>query len=561
MRLPAVSPAGSAALAFAAYLTASVALFGREVLERPTSTVVGSFGGDQSFFLWSLVHWTRVLGADEHPFLTELIYAPDGFNVAWSTTIPGPALIAAPLTVTIGPVATYNVLALLAPALSALAAYLLARRLTGSTSAALAGGWLFGFSTYTVAQTLNHLNLALVWLVPLGVLLVLQRRDGDVRRGTFVALLGVVLVGQFLTFPEVFATMTVIGATGLSVGVALSSTRDRARLVGLVPEIAAAYGLALVVLSPYLYFMLAHPNPIEQGLAPGFYSLDLENLVVPTAVTALGGERFADRSSRFTGNLTEQLAYLGPVLPLLLPAAIVTLRRRRAAWVVLLTGVVALLAALGPRLVVGGVRGLVLPWAIALDLPLLRYVLPTRIVVFLWLAAALLVALWVAAPGRLRALRIVAVVVAAVTLLPSRAEVPGTGRTWWSTEMDAPSLFDGDRVRQTLERDETVLVLPFGFLGESMWWQASTGMWFRMASGYAASVLPEPYAAYPIVPTFLGADPPTDAAGELRRFLRDKRVTVVLVEARQGARWRPLLATLGVQPRLEGEMLVYDVPA
>ncbi len=127
--------------------------------------------------------------------------------------------------------------------------------------------------------------------------------------------------------------------------------------------------------------------------------------------------------------------------------------------------------------------------------------------------------------------------------------------------MDAPSLFDGDRVRQTLERDETVLVLPFGFLGESMWWQASTGMWFRMAGGYAASVLPEPYAAYPIVRTFLGADPPTDAAGELRRFLRDKRVTVVLVEARQGARWRPLLATLGVQPRLEGEMLVYDVPA
>ena len=560
MRQPAVPSALSAALAFAAYLVASVALFGREVLERPTSTVVGSFGGDQSFFLWSLVHWTRVLGADEHPFLTELIYAPDGFNVAWSTTIPGPALAAAPLTLTIGPVATYNVLALLAPALSALTAFLLARRLTGSTPAALAAGWLFGFSTYTVGQTLNHLNLALVWLLPLAVLLVLRRRDGDLGRRAFVALLALVLVGQFLTFPEVFATMSVIGAAAFAVGVALSIGRDRARIVALGPEIGAAYVVALVALSPYLYFMLAHPNPIEEGLAPGFYSVDLENLVVPTAVTALGGERFAERSARFTGNLTEQLAYLGPIVPLLVVAAMITLRRRRAAWVLLLVGLVALLAALGPRLVVAGEPGLRLPWSLALELPLLRYALPTRIVVFLWLAVALLVALWLAAPGRLRAVRALAVVLAAVTLWPSQAERPATGRTWWSTEMDAPALFDDARVRAELEQGETALVLPFGFLGESMWWQASTDMWFRMAGGYAASVLPDPYAAYPIVRTFLGGAAPPDAPGELRRFLRDKGVTVVLLEPRRGGALRPLIETLEVTPRLEGGMLVYDLP-
>jgi hypothetical protein len=239
MRLRAGSPTLTAALAFVAYLVASVGLFGREVLERPTTTVVGSFGGDQSFFLWSLVHWTRVLGADEHPFLVDFIYAPDGFNVAWSTTIPGPALVAAPLTLTLGPVPTYNLLALAAPALSALTAFLLARRLTGSTGAALAGGWLFGFSTYTVAQTLNHLNLALVWLVPLGVLLVLRRRDGDLGRRSFVVLLALVVVGQFLTFPEVVATMTVIGGATFAASLALASRRDSGRLLALAPEITA----------------------------------------------------------------------------------------------------------------------------------------------------------------------------------------------------------------------------------------------------------------------------------------------------------------------------------
>jgi hypothetical protein len=103
-------------------------------------------------------------------------------------------------------------------------------------------------------------------------------------------------------------------------------------------------------------------------------------------------------------------------------------------------------------------------------------------------------------------------------------------------------------------------VLPFGFLGESMWWQASTGMWFRMAGGYAASVLPDPYAAYPIVRTFLGGPEPPDAGTELRRFLRDKGVTVVLVDPRRPGRWPALLEALGLSSRLSGEVLVYDVP-
>ena len=132
--------------------------------------------------MWSLVHWKLVATEGVHPFLTHDIYAPEGFNLAWATVIPGPALLMVPLTATVGPVVAYNVLALAAPALAAFTAFLLCREVTRNGLAALAGGYLFGFSSYMLGQTLNHVNLALVFLLPLGALVAVRHARGDLIR-------------------------------------------------------------------------------------------------------------------------------------------------------------------------------------------------------------------------------------------------------------------------------------------------------------------------------------------------------------------------------------------
>ena len=158
------------------YAAASVVLIGRFWLRAPQDAVVGSFGADQGFFSWSLVHWVETLIGNQAPFLTDRIDAPQGFNLAWATTIPGPAILLAPLTAVAGPLASYNLLAIAAPALAAWTAYLLCRHITRSALAAIVGGWAFGFSSYMLGQTLNHVNLALVWALPLIVLMVIALR-------------------------------------------------------------------------------------------------------------------------------------------------------------------------------------------------------------------------------------------------------------------------------------------------------------------------------------------------------------------------------------------------
>ena len=62
--------------------------------------------------------------------------------------------------------------------MAAWTAFLLCRQLSRRVAPALAGGLLFGFGTYESVETVNHLNLALVALVPLAVLLVLRRYAG-----------------------------------------------------------------------------------------------------------------------------------------------------------------------------------------------------------------------------------------------------------------------------------------------------------------------------------------------------------------------------------------------
>ena len=75
--------------AFAVYQAIALLVLGR-VLGDLHGSVVGRYGGDQSFFAWSLAWWPDAVRALRDPLITDRIYAPEGFNLAWATVIPGP---------------------------------------------------------------------------------------------------------------------------------------------------------------------------------------------------------------------------------------------------------------------------------------------------------------------------------------------------------------------------------------------------------------------------------------------------------------------------------------
>jgi len=102
-----------------------------------------------------------------------------------------------------------------------------------------------------------------------------------------------------------------------------------------------------------------------------------------------------------------------------------------------------------------------------------------------------------------------------------------------------------------------VLVVPYGYTGGSMLWQAETGMWFRMTGGYLTPQPPPDYAADPLLPMLTGQVKP-DPVG-IRNFLARRHVGAVIVDPAYPQQWTQALAALGLKPLAVGGILLYRV--
>ena len=513
-------------------------------------SVVGSYGSDQATFAWSLAWWPHAIEHGLHPLLTDLVYAPSGWNLAWTSSIPGPALLAWPLTAAFGPLPAYDVLALAAPALAAWCTYLLCRELETGTPAALAGGLVFGFGTYEAAETLNHLNLALVFTLPLAGLVVARYLRGALSDRRFVVLFALCVAGIFATFLETLFWATLGGALALGLGIAFARGGERALLLRCLALATLAYAIALVLAAPYLWVALAHPDPL--GISGRGFELDLANLIVPTRVTALRPSSLHHLASQLGGNnLTEQLGYVGPVLPAIAGFALWERRRQPLARVLAITIAVATVLALGSRLVVAGHRTwLQLPWTLVDSLPLASHALPARAFVLVWLALAVVVSLFLARGG---GLRWVAFGLMALTLMPSPDE------SLWATRLDRPALFEGDRWRSVIRPGENVLTVPFSYDGQAMLWQQESGFGFRLTGGYVSATLPQELWKYSIVRSIYGLPLPPLPNGEVRALTRGRDVDVVLVRRGRPGPWASVFTSALGAPRTAGGMLAWRV--
>src|SRR5438034_3694332 len=247
-----------AAVALGVYVFASILVFGLPVLGDLRHSYVGlgrpDLGTgftDPSVYMWSLVWWPHAIVHGMNPLVSHVVWAPQGVDLAWTTTIPGASILAWPVTELFGPVAAFNVWMLLAPALAGWTAYLLGRHVTGAFWPSLVGGYLFGFSSYELAQMTAHLNLALIFPIPLAVLLVLLRVEGRLRPLQFVLLMAGTLALQFSVSQELAFTMTAFGALVGLLALALFP-KGRRGLVNAAGWTAVAYLVAAVALLPFL---------------------------------------------------------------------------------------------------------------------------------------------------------------------------------------------------------------------------------------------------------------------------------------------------------------------
>ena len=528
------------ALTVALYLAGSLALHHR-LLPQLTTATAGWTSSDSYQFVWWIrwLPWSLANGHD--PLFTTFLHAPSGVNGLWNTPVPVLATLFAPITLTAGPVAAYNVAMILGPVVSGLALALALGAWIERWWPRAVAGLLYGFSPFVIAHSsVGHLNLvwavlppALLWLLH-GLLVAPHPRPW--RTGALVGVAFAVQTGIYTQTVALCAVLLVVVALMLAVRWPRAAVR---RAPDVLRAAAACLGTYAVLCAYPLYLLLAGPGrPRSEIRDPETTNSDAANVLVPTHLTAVplspGG--LAERLHTHSG---EQGGYVGVVLLAVVVAAVATARRPLTR-VVAAVGVVAWVLSLGVNLVVlGDDTGIPMPWRPMEHLPLVGEIETMRFQVVVALCVAVVVALWLDQlaghpAGPPRTLALAATGVAVLTWLPANQQVATPVVVPAFFAAGAPGLTRADIV-ETYPRSTGVWVGG----ARPMLWQVSSGFAYRATGGYYIGsdaehdlLLDGPATAYHqgALDVADGAPPPSaDAATAARDELRTLGVSAVVV--------------------------------
>jgi hypothetical protein len=402
----------------------------------------------------------------------------------------------------------------------------------------------------------GHLNLIFAFPVPLAVLAVLRCLDGEISARRFTLEIAALLVVQFLCGIELFATMTLFAGFALLVALIFFDDQTRARIIRMMGPMAAAYAIAMLVVSPYLYYLFAGGPAGPPAWPPGRFTGDLLNLFIPTEVNLLGTFGFARAITRkFSGDLYENGVYIG--IPLLI--VIEAYRRRKLGTPIgkflIAMLAIAVIASFGPALRVAGRAMLPMPWAMFTMLPVLSGALAARFAMYTSLVISVIAAMWFAdAPGRTLTKVIAA---ASVGLFQAPNLVP----SFWISKLDIPAFFTDRTYATELAPREIILPLPFPDSGKSMYWQADSDMYFRMAGGWTTTS-PFEFIRMPVVKYFYGGIDLPEAGDQLKAYIARFGVQAVVADPKEENfdSFKQTLDSLGVASQSKKDVWIYKIP-
>ena len=533
-------PAWKGLIAFATYLALAFVIWVVPILSRFGSQHIGEGLQDSRQFQWYMTWTPWALLHHINPLQSPYVFAPGGANLAWFAFVPGPAIVAWPITRLFGPMAALNTVMAVAPALAAWAAYLLCDRITGRFWPSLIGGYLFGFSAYIAANMIGFINLILIFPVPLLVYLVIRRTEGTYGPVAFVAAFTACLVALFSASTELFGTATIFLGFAYVIAV-LFAGRARLELLKTGALVLLSGVIALGLLLPYVLDVVRHApasplNPPERANAA-----DLWTFILPSPSQAVGGRALLPYTTRHV--LLPKLdgfAYMGIGVLVMLVGFAITEWRRRETW--LLLGFIAIVSmlTLGPTLHVATVARGSLPGKYFFDLPLIQSAIPVRFAAYSALAVGVIAALWLArARGPFAWVRWVIVGIAAVMLLPSSPH--------HSDPMVVPAFFTSGRVQQQIRQDENVYAIGVQ-RGDELVWQEASNYWFRLAEAYLGP-LPLELRTGPLshgLNVRKGPEVPP-APFDFANWMRQHQVTAVIMDDEAMSTYGPLLRDAGSQ--------------
>jgi hypothetical protein len=379
------------------------------VTGHPAGTITCQCG-DSSQELWFLAWTPYAILHGHNPFFTDAIFAGrGGANMIANTSWMFPSIVLAPITWLFGPVASFNVGAVLGPAVSAWSFFLAARKISGFLPGQLLGALLYGFSPFVIwNDPIGHLDFTLLFFAPFALVLIYDLTVMHVHRPHRVGLVfGLLVVIQFFTSTEFLAMCAVVGAVGALAAIAMAprSAWDQRRRI--CSALGAAAAVAAAALAYPIWFLFEGPRHIVGAPWPNSPALGAtawaivdagRNVHAPAFFEEIGGY-FGGGGPNFGSSAFPSLIYLGIPLLLLIAVSAVTWARSRLAWALVVAGVAAWVISFGTMLgtefdpVSMQVHPWWLPWRILAHIPLISQAAPLRFAALVTFAAAMLLTL------------------------------------------------------------------------------------------------------------------------------------------------------------------------
>ena len=478
------------AIIVAAFVLLSFGLYRELWLHLGDGYLVDS-GEDQNLFEWFFAVQAHALAAGHPTLYSDLQNFPAGVNLMANTAMPGLVLPLAPLTLLVGPTLTWAVLLSGGLAATAIAWYwLFSRHLVRSRWAAAVGAGCAVFGPPMISHAHAHPNFTATFLLPVIIGRLLRLREEPGRAVRHGVVLGLLLAWQVLIGEEPL----LIVATGLVVWtLAWAAVRPRTLLAAarpLLTGLGVAAVVSLVLVGYPLWVQFTGPGSYHR-LTHGPAGNDLASFgTLPRQ--SVGGQLL--HPGQQVENPTEQNAFFGwPLLVLLLVAA-VWLWREVPARLAAITVVVLAALSLGTPLyvdtVVTSVPG---PWLAMAALPLFSSLIEARLTLACLPAMGLLLAMasdraLIRPPCRprwtglgwltSRRLWFVALALAVLPILPVRFDTTPRPAT--------PAFFSSGDWRQYVRPGRAVLTVPppdpSG--AAALHWQVTTGFAFPLVEGY-----------------------------------------------------------------------------
>jgi hypothetical protein len=422
---------------------------------------------------------------------THTMNAPGTVNLMWNTPFLLAGVLAAPVTILLGPQVALTAILTVAFFTSAAAMFYVLRHWNVSVLAAALAGGLYGFSPALVNSGIGHYALVIGALPPLmldRLLRIVARQGSAARNGAW---LGLFAAAQLFIGEEGLVDTAIAGGIGLIVLAACRPQEIRSRIKPLLGGLCTAAGLALLLCVRALWVQFHgiktsgaaatvvinyNGHTTNLGTLPYAFINPAGTALLHLPVTG----RIADS---YPQPIPEYLAYLGVPMIILLLVAVVYFWQNLTIRVAGITCLVLEWLAMGATPMIKNhmldLPGWLLPWNLLQHLPVIGGMVPDRLCIpaDAMAAVVLAVALDKARSGTVapfshwRRGAAIATGFAVVALLPLIPSPYGT-----VTNTPLPSGWQATFADLHLPASSRVLIVPFPYSGTSqvMVWQGDS---------------------------------------------------------------------------------------